>query len=623
MRSLWDTFRNSGFDWSALINRAKYPGRRDSLNKSDVETFRKFAEENQRKSKPAHRRMIRAWRAGEIQTATPIDPRTGLPKGWTYRNLMRRQSSKFELTAMRQGLGAAIADHFGKVLSTRCGLYVGSHYVPDDVLRDMQVLLLQGAAGKLARVSELGVLDLYSAHRFAVHRRPEFIDDSGKKDKLKEREMRFLVAAVLRNQGYSPRGTEWVVELGTAAIRKLLAAFLHDHSDGLITVREAGIIGKKQALAELTGRGGGNSRHKAPVESHHNLAHNEAGHLLAQVGHDRNPPEWLHGMERDTQQVIKWINTLPPERAGLLRSRHLEYWQCLSLLRDIDQIIAERTDHDLQGWADCGHTTIEYRVDLTSDDWMTQHEFLTLPDRAQQTVLALCDVMPPGTIVRPRKLSPLEAYYRGSEELIKFPDHVIALMFCDKTLGDDLRVSRRLNAESQFDVQDSLVEPEAMQFRGIVATPAGETLPLDGRASYGVVVNPFDTSALWVYDGGGRYIGTAPRIVRARLADRESIIPQLAHRSSEIARLTAPLQERHADMAANIREIQAHNAAVVSGHQDDAEASRVNKSATRLGKALQANTPAPQPEPADTGIIEDWGDSPTPNQHQTDNVETW
>jgi hypothetical protein len=66
-----------------------------------------------------------------------------------------------------------------------------------------------------------------------------------------------------------------------------------------------------------------------------------------------------------------------------------------------------------------------------------------------------------------------------------------------------------------------------------------------------------------------------------------------------------------------------HNAAVVSGGHDDAEAGRVNKSATRLGKALQANTPAPQPEPADTGIIEDWGDSPTPNQHQTDNVETW
>jgi len=240
MRGLWDAFRNSGYDWHLLINRSKYPDESRELSKADVETFKKFAENNQRKSRPAHREFIRAWRRGEITTSTPVDPATGIPRGWSYRNLMRHQPTKFQLVAMRQGLGAAISQHMGKVLRTRVGLWVGSHYVPDDVLRDFEVMLLQGKGGKKARIAEIGVLDLYSAHRFTVHRRPEFIDDSGKKDKIKEREMRFAVAAVMRNIGYSQRGTEWVTELGTAAIRRHLKDWLLAHSNGLVTVRDAG-----------------------------------------------------------------------------------------------------------------------------------------------------------------------------------------------------------------------------------------------------------------------------------------------------------------------------------------------------------------------------------------------
>lgn len=620
MRSLWDTFRKSGHDWRTLINRSKFPeiGERRKVSVSDIQTFRKFAERNQRKTRPAHRSLVRAWRRGEIHTDTPINPVTGLPEGWTYRNMLRHQSSKFELTAMRQGFGAAISQHMGRVHTTRCGLWVGSHYVPDDVLRDFKVLLLQGARGKEARVAELGVLDVYSGHRFAVHRRPEFITDEGKKDKIKEREMRFLTAAILRNQGYSPRGTEWLTELGTAAVRKALASFLHDHSKGLITVREAGITGKTQALKSLTGRGGGNPAHKSWVESHHNLLQNEAGHLLAATGHDRNPPEWLHGIERETEQIIKWIAELPAERAMLLRANILEYWQALDILREIDQVIATRTDHDLQGWAECRHTTIEYRTDLTTDQWITQEEFLSLPAPAQNNILSLVEVMPPGVIARPRKLSPLEVYQRGCSELIRFPDHVIALMFCSRDLGDDLRASRRLNSSSEIEIQDSIVSAEPMLFQGHATSPDEERIALDSRATYGTVLNPFDTSTLWIYDPAGRYIGTSSRIQRACLADKDAVIPQLAERSHTLATLTAPLRERHSDIEQNIREIHAHNAAVLS--ESTPEDARAERSAARAGRAILSQ-PKPSPEPEPEGTIEDWGESAAPPP--AENIETW
>jgi hypothetical protein len=456
----------------------------------------------------------------------------------------------------------------------------------------MKLMLLRGASGELVRPAELGVVDFFSGHRFAVHRRPIYLREDGTKDHIKETEMRFLAAAVLRTQGYSPRGTEWVVELGTAAIRKTLATFLHEHSGGLITVRDAGITGREQAIAGWQGRGGGNPRHKARTESVHNLLQNEAGAMLAATGHDRNPPEWLHGLERETQRVLKWISALPPEKAELLRAPVLEYWQGLQFLAQIDQQIATRTDHRLEGWEECGHTTVEYRLDVSTERWLSQQEFLALPGEHQQRLLAALEVMPPGLCARARKLCPLEVWSAGAGELIRFPDHVVALMFCDRALGDDLRRSKRLTAEGEFSVEDRTIEPGAMLFRGTVITPAGEHLRLSERAAYGVVVNPFDTQALWVYDQAGGYIGTAPRKARANLLDAAAVTPQLGMRAHDIAAMTAPLKERHADISSTLAEIRAHNDRVISGgaqRKQDARLARLaDDAADRAAKTSAA-----------------------------------
>jgi hypothetical protein len=592
-RRKWDAFRETISterpmgDFRVLINRAKYPATVETLPADFIAFWKKLCESNQRKCKPAWRQLIRGWkkqlyvlRDGKILTECPgysdwpaADPVTGIPEGWSYRNLVRPENkpSRAELTAMRQGLGAAIAKHVGKINTTRADLWVMSHISIDDVKRDVKGLLI--TKNQTVCIQELGILELSASDRFMVHRRPQYIEN-GTKNSIKERETRFLLASWARNVGFSPKGTEIIAELGTAAVRVPLAEFFAEHSGERISVRRAGITGREQAIAGYWGRGGGNPRHKPAHEAHHNLLHNESGDLPAQTGHGRNPPEWLFGLEAVTAGVCKQLATLPPERAGLLIAPMAEYWQLLSLLFEIDQMIAHRTDHELEGWHECGNTITEFREDPTRDEWIALPDFLALPQGRQQLIASAALADP--RYRRARKLSPREVLLKGTADLIRFPDHVIALMFADKSLGDDLRENRRVTSEGEFEISNQLAEPEPMLFLGTVTDSAGASVTLREGELYGTVLNPWDTSALWVYDGRGGFIGTAKRKPRlSRLNDAGEICKPgelstamkhaLGNRESQIAALVAPLRERHADVVAQIHELQEHNARVING----------------------------------------------------------
>lgn len=564
LRGIYDKFRHTR-DWRGLVNRTLFPRKRSSAITAPVaELWQRVWEENQRKGLPAWRKFKRLWLSGQtgIVQMPEINPATMLPRGCTYRNLLRHRPDNFATAAMREGLGAAMNRFGPMVLTTRVGLWVGSHMMIDDVKRDLKVLLL-GQRGQTALIQELGVLDVFSGDRFAVHRRPMFLREDGVRDSVKEKEMRWLIASVFRHTGWSRRGTEIPAEKGTAAIRAPLAKWLHEHSGGKITVREPGMLGKEQVIAGYWGSGGGNPRHKAPLESHHNLLQNEAGDLPAQVGHDRNPPEWLHGIEAITNQVLEWMRKLPPARAALFSVPMLEYWQALDLLAEIDERIAWRTDHKLEGWAQCGHTMVEFCRDLLADKWVSQEEFVTLTEREQQLLCAAAEAHP--AFRRARALAPREVFQRGLADFDRLSDAQLAMLFCDRTLGDDLRLPRakRLTANGVFELESNDAEPEAMQFRREVTTPGGGTLWLEERKDFTVAFNPFDRDQLWVYGDGANFIGTAPRIVRENAITISSGEGrELGRRSHEKAVMLAPLAARHADAARLIANMQRDNETV-------------------------------------------------------------
>ncbi len=630
VRRKFYAMRNSG-DWRSLINGAKVPDEAARVPAAIVEEYARRCDGNQRKSRPAHRALIREWQRGELaHLPWPELGERGLPRGCSYDNLMRRLRASgrrsFELSAMRDGLGAALGEFGPKVLTTRVGLWVGSHYIPDDVKRDIQVLMLRGQE---ACIQELGVLDLYSGDRFAVHRRPQFERPDGTKDSLKEREMRFLFAHIFRNIGYSPRGTEIPAEKGTAAVRAALARFFHEHSGGKITVREPGIIGRTQAIAGYWGRGGGNPRHKARLEAHHNLLHNEAAHLPAPTGHDRNPPEWLHGIRAITGDVIKALVNGDAKRAQLMIAPMLEYWQACALLREIDDLIAWRTDHELEGWIECGHTLVEWRRDVLGDEWLSAEQFLALPEAHQHQLTAAATMMP--SLRRARKLAPREVFGAGMRELVTLPDAVIALMFCDRNLGDDLRRPKQLTADGVIELQDADIAPEPMIFEGTLIAPDGGSYRLAEGTKYGVVASHFDTAALWVYGPRGEFLGTAARRYRSSPLDAPGIQRQLGQRAHEITTLLTPLRDRHAGAAAEIEAIAEHNAAVIAGDTPAERAARKERKrdearAVQIGRIVNAQ-PAAMTEAAEP-LAEDspevWRDAPASDpQPTTQAPEQW
>ncbi|MGB0579063.1 MAG: hypothetical protein ACPGVU_05110, partial [Limisphaerales bacterium] len=247
-------------DWRCVVNKAKAgPGYYEvgglvHLPREFVEHWKALCERNQRKCKPAYRRLLgdwRAWAAGDVKRAipgydSPPEPALGRqhPMGWTYGNLMRYAPSKFELRAARVGRTAA-ADLRPKVFTTRNGLAVGQYYLFDDMWHDFKVNMVGQRSAQ--RLLQLHALDLFSGCLFAHGLKPIVENEAtGTLERLKEAEMVFLVANVLAGTGYrdDDKGTTLIVEHGTAAIREETEQSLFDLTGGKVRVERSGLQGK-------------------------------------------------------------------------------------------------------------------------------------------------------------------------------------------------------------------------------------------------------------------------------------------------------------------------------------------------------------------------------------------
>jgi hypothetical protein len=134
------------------------------LSPHDCDLLAIYVERNQRKSTPAIRALLRDWATGKITTPTPIDIKTGYPRGWSESNLLKNLPNRFELQIARHGSSAAAAER-RLVYTTRANLWVGSHYLFDDIWHDNFVNNLD--TRQAGRPLEFHALDLYSACKFA------------------------------------------------------------------------------------------------------------------------------------------------------------------------------------------------------------------------------------------------------------------------------------------------------------------------------------------------------------------------------------------------------------------------------------------------------------------------
>ncbi len=547
------SMRKAGASWRCLVDHARMPRTAVTLPAEFIEHWKSRCERNQRASRPAWRALITDWRAGiEIpgyprQTgpaagllppaSSPWPPAeiAGLPRGWTYRNLLRYAPTPFERIVARRGRSAA-AEARPLVHTTRVGLSPGQVLFFDDLEHDLKVNFM-GVNRQAMRPLELCCLDLFSGCKIAWGMKPT-IEDDGIKQKLKEREMRFLLAYILTRIGYRPEGTILGVEHGTAAIREDLAALLSDHSDGAIVVQRSGIEGAAALVYE--GRGKGIFRFKAPLESSHNLAHNETAALPGQMGLSRDAaPEELHGRERHNNALVKAASFLPPERADLLRLPFLEFGAFMRLYGEIVGRINHRDWHELEGWLEAGLVAHEFR--LAQDlPWMPAERLLQAPEQERRAIQAL--ISAPG-LTRVRKMSPAEVWARGQANLVRLPGYLVP-----QIIGPNLGIERKVDRAGVFEFQDRELGPGTFRYLARAKTPDGAELDLAPGESFLTFCNPFDPGLLYVCKAGagrGAYLGACRRWEAPCRADVEAVRRQMGAAAHEEARLLAPFQARH------------------------------------------------------------------------------
>jgi hypothetical protein len=398
-RRKYDALRKSG-DWRSLINRAKVPDAESALTPEFVSYIKAKAENNQRKTRPAWRAFCRDWKHGkQIPGLDNSLPRHCLPPGTGYDNVQKRIRDEFAKLAMRRGLSTAIAKCGPQIFSTRANLWLMSHLPIDDLWHDNFVVFSgkSGARAQIVRVLELDAMDVFSGNLVAFGTKPRIAREDGTMDNLKEKYARLLMANVFFNKGFSPRGTTMMGEHGTAAISDRIARILFDRSGGLIRLRESGMTEEEQVVCGRYGRGKGNPRFKAALESIRNLKHNELASLPGQTGKDvEHRPEFTHGQLKDCDDLLKAMAVLAvknPQRARSLKLNLLDYHaDFLPLLMDVYRTINERTWHELEGWSAAGNVVIEYRTAPNAEYWLTDGEFSELPVVAKQILLEAAKV---------------------------------------------------------------------------------------------------------------------------------------------------------------------------------------------------------------------------------------
>jgi hypothetical protein len=545
--------------WHCLVDRARLPQENnESLPEAFVQYWKTLCERNQRKSRPAWRELIQRWKNGESIPGYEKSPSAalhGVPAGWSYGNLMRFAPSEFELSVARIGRSAA-ANYRPLVHTTRVGLEVGQYFFFDDLEHDLKVNFL-GINRKAMRPLELSAMDLFSACKIAWGMKPT-IDDEGIKRKLKDYEMRFLLAYILTRIGYRPAGTTLCVEHGTAAISEETEKLLDEASDGAIQVARSGMEGAASLVYE--GRGKGNFRFKAALESSHNLAHNELAALPGQMGKDRDhSPEELHGREKHNNELIKAMAFLPPERAMLIRSPFLEFNQFLKLAGEVYDKINARDWHELEGWVESGLVANEFRLahDLP---WMSVQRYLEAPDHERNAIKALIDR--PG-YAQARKMSPAEVWDRGRGNLVRLPGYL-----APQIIGPENGVERRVGRNGMFEFEDSNIGPGTYRYLARAVRPDGSQEQLVEGETYLTFCNPFEADVLYVCKAGeikGAYVGACERWQSIRRDDVEAIKRQMGAAASEETRRLLPFQARHTEEMRQRTSDAKWNTAVLAG----------------------------------------------------------
>jgi len=515
--------------WRALINETKVPEMQRELPPEFVGFWQSLVIQNQRKSRPAYRHLLRIWsqRTQRVPGYEDFGGWPKVPRGWSPRNLYRYVPSKFAQSAARQGRCAAVAFR-PTVNLTRVGCQVGQFYQFDDMWHD----LLVGVPGQRRPQRPLAfhALDYLSGCLIALGAKPR-LDVGDKTEILKESDFLFLLAHVLGSIGINPHAGTWLtVEHGMAAIREDLERELHDFSGGLIHVERSGIAKHSAHAGEFAPSPRGNPRMKAALESLHNLVHNDFASLPGQTGKDRqHSPEGLPGREKYHMALADASLLLPAERASQILWPFLTWEQFLRIASHLYDRINARTDHSIEGWEKAGFVFTEMRLGE----------------------------------VRCRKLSPLDVWLHGRRALQPVSASIVALILARCTGAE------RTLRNHEWVIEDAPHLGTGLhRFLPVLRQVDGTEVLLSDGATFRTVVSPYD-QRLWLYDARGAFKGTCDRKAVPCRADEDGRRRAMGQASKIEAALLRPLARLSREQAAEKEAMHRHNASLLAAEPGD------------------------------------------------------
>ncbi len=505
----------SGYNDLALLDRRKHQELQRAKAVGLPQEFLIWAGgmmlKNKRKSRPQHRAIIRQWeewrKTGNpdyaipgYDMAPPPGDRSRIPDGWSYSQLMKKAQPPVEELAIAR-IGTVAAKEFLPFIpGTREGIRFLEWVFCDDVEQDRNIVL-PGYIDPM-RLLQLGTLCYGSGVYLKFGLRPDLPKGDGTRERLKRRDFLFLVAHMLLEFGYPlDYKMHIVVERATATMTLAEAQFLYDISDGQILVGYTSMQG--EFVVAWQEKASGNPDGKGPLESWHNLFHNEMAAIEGHVGKDRDhSPAALQGSDREVVALNKAALLLTPDQRRHLKLPYATFAQAHAETLQIVHRINRRRDHELEGF----EHVMDWRVKGLPMDWQPEAALVTLDPAMRSRVEFL-----------PRLETPIERMQRLSIGARFARPHPGAMVRFYEDSHSKTRIERRQ--------AKATVENKIFWF--------GPTDPIDALPNGTEVhlhyapINP----EFALVTSGGKFVGMWPRQLAGR-ADADALAEGIRRKQS-------------------------------------------------------------------------------------------
>ncbi len=545
VRNKFDRWQREG--WPALVNRSRHKAS-STVPYATIEFYRGLCHGHQRQkttASAAWRILVARWKAWVKEGGLPgsecaipgyiTPPRalhgTDLPAGWSKEQWLKRAPDQAARTQTAQG-NKAYSAFLPAIRTTRVGIKPGEVVFFDDEEQDIYVNFLGAGKQDLMRPLAFHALDLNSGCNLFRNFKPQLMLEDGRR-KLSQSDFYWFTFAFLTQVGYrEDTGTLLVGEMGTAAWGREFREALEKLTQGKVRFDHSGRYGDPAFRGALfEGKSCGNFRFKAPVESGFKIIRDYTSLLPGATGRNRDlAPEESYGLARYNKWTLDLIQTLPLERAMLVKMPVLEWCQFTKVGHDIVEAINRRTDHELEGWAQCEYAVQTIRMDgkeirlipeVLKNATPEDMEFFTRMGRLQGMTC--------------QRLSPREVWDLTPKKAFRKPRP----WWIADLMG--LRHARRVTVTQKLELQikDREIDPDPLRYVANCTNAEGHAFLLNRGQEYLVWLNPYDPSHIQVGDARkgheGRWLGQCELIPRHNRLEEEAIHKQIGYLTAATA----------------------------------------------------------------------------------------